>query len=319
MGSKGPNFNAAEDLALAKAWVSASENTTNKKAEDFWIDVLKRFEIQNVTNHMRTSGSLETRWRTLNRTTQKYLAADKLYRSSKVQSGECEEDIKRNIMTLYCETNKYKDKGVLPKPGPIKFMDAIFYLGKVPKFSMKIGGGSSTAAGYRPFHNVKKDMDDIEEESNHVGGNIGFANPSLDRPRGIKKKKQEGRMEHSSHQVARSVDKMASVLATAASDKRKAASLSLQLEIVKSTPMCASEKRKILELLRRDAEQMFQAEESGDTGPVGSISAIEKGVPVLDTVHVDASRSINLVSSSLHSAPSFLVTGPNSSSFQQFP
>lgn len=49
-------------------------------------------------------------------------------------------------------------------------MDAMFYLGKIQKISMKIGGGSSTAAEYRSGQNAKKYMECIEEGSNHVEG-----------------------------------------------------------------------------------------------------------------------------------------------------
>ena len=48
-----------------------------------------------------------------------YIAAEKLYRSSKAHSGECEDDGLRNIMALYCSTHEYRDKGILRTPGPI--------------------------------------------------------------------------------------------------------------------------------------------------------------------------------------------------------
>ena len=137
--------------------MSVSERIANLKAEMFGVEVHKRYMKHSAgTVHTRTVSSLETRWRTLSRVTQKYLAAEKLYRSSMAHSGECEEDALRNIMALYCDTNNYKDKGVLRTPGPIKSMEAVLYLSKIPKFSMKVGGGGSSLSLLPSSESVQK-------------------------------------------------------------------------------------------------------------------------------------------------------------------
>ena len=111
--------------------------------------------------------------------------------------------------------------------------------------------------------------------------------PSAVRLRGMKKKKLEWKVENGTQRVARSVDKMASALESPARDMRKAASLGLQLETLKNTIMADTGKRRILDALRSDAATFL-------------------------------ATMMRQHSSSLATAPSFVVMGPNSSSFQQF-
>ena len=47
----------------------------------------------------------------------------------------------RNIMAIYCDSNKYNDKGIFRTPEPITSMEAVLYLSKIPKFSMKVAAG----------------------------------------------------------------------------------------------------------------------------------------------------------------------------------
>ena len=236
---------------------------------------------------------------TLSRVTQKYVAADKLYCSSKAHSGECEEDALRNIMALYCETNKYKDKGLLCTPGPIKFMEAVMFLSKTPKFSMKGGGESCKTSGRDLKFKIGKNADEddigrIEGDQSGKRGNISMDQPSLKRPTGLKNRKQYEKGDNGWQRVARSVDNMAAALKTAATDKHKAASLGLQLEILKITPM-------------PDDEKIFDSSERE---------------PEIASRHSDIivrKKSEKVDSSSLLSTPSSVVRGPNSSSVQPFP
>ena len=317
--TKGRNFSPAEDYALATAWVSNSETTGNLRSDLFWNAVHSRYkQLNSSLETCRTPGSLETRWRTLSRVAQKYIAADRLYRSSKAHSGECEEDALRNIMTLYCSTNKYKDKGTLRTPGPIKSMEAVMYLSKIPKFSMKVGAESSKSSAPLQVED-KKDVPHgqgvirANEIQGVKTGNISMHAPASARPAGWKRRKNEEKIENGTHRVARSVAKMATALATAAADKRKVVALGLQLEIFKSTPMADREKRRMLELLQRDAANLFRAEEpenyAHDDLDVEKIPPSQDGAQTSPT---------NADSSSLRSAPSFVIMGPNSSSFQQF-
>lgn len=301
MSSKGPNFSPEEDYALAKSWVSASQSTSDMKSEQFWAEVLKRFNSQEGVMGNRTSGSLETRWRTVSRVSQKYLAADKTYRSV-MHSGETEEDIRRNVMKVYREQNKYKDKGVLRTPGVIKFMDAVWLLSKYPKFSTRVGGSSKSAQGSVPGGAIVI-ADDIEGIGEDGSGNIGMGKPSESRPKGVKKRKIEEKREQGTSKVASSVEKMAQALKQAAIDKRRTASLALQFEIMKSMPMSDAERYSKMESLRMEAAAMYGVESAHE-----SPSVVQRQ-PV---------QSSNGGSSSLMSAPSGLVRGPNSSSFHLY-
>ena len=157
-------------------------------------------------------------------------------------------------MALYCSTNNYKDKGILQTPGPIKSMDTVHYLSTIPKFSMEVGGSSAAPRVALGKGNGidRKDVDGGGDKRGLYigdGGNISMDEPSTGHSKGWKRRKQEEKGEKGAQPVARSVDKMASALETAATDKRKTAALALQLEIVKSTPMPDSEKRTMLDTL----------------------------------------------------------------------
>ena len=99
---------------------------------------------------------------------------------------------------------------------------------------------------------------------------------------------------------------MATALGKAASDKRRAGSLGLQLEIFKSTSISDFEKRRLFNNLRQDAVAFFGCSQK-DSEVTSSRSDVLKD----STVQKVSSRSIL--------AASFLVRGPNSPSFQQFP
>ena len=70
----------------------------------------------------------------------------------------------------------------------------------------------------------------LGEAGDGIEGNISMEEPSAARRRGFKKRKLEEKVENGAQRVARSVDKMALALESAARDMRKAASLGLQLE-----------------------------------------------------------------------------------------
>lgn len=80
---------------------------------------------------------------------QKYLAADKLYRS-RIPSGEVEADTLANIMMLYRKTNRVKTRDGLRDAPVFKSVAAAILLGSCPKFSTEIGGSSASSRGYRP-------------------------------------------------------------------------------------------------------------------------------------------------------------------------
>ena len=70
----------------------------------------------------------------LQRQVQKYLSAEKAYRSRNV-SGETEANILENSMRLYCKRNKKRDSCCVERDGPaLKLMQAVQILRKCRKF-----------------------------------------------------------------------------------------------------------------------------------------------------------------------------------------
>lgn len=144
--TKGSNFKPADDLALATCWVAISQKTTEQNSDTFWNSVMNEYEKQPRTLTPRSAASLKCRWTTVQKVTQKYLAAEKLYRAN-VPSGETEEDTTTNIMKLYRERCATTEKdGSKKLAAPVKFLDAVKLLSTHPKFSATVGGGSSSSA-----------------------------------------------------------------------------------------------------------------------------------------------------------------------------
>ena len=122
--------------------------------------------------------------------------------------------------------------------------------------------------------------------------------PSASRPLGMKKRKQEEKSANRAQRVTRSVDKMDLALEPAANDKRRAASLGRQLEILKSTPMPSDEKRRMPVALRSDAASLFSKQN------------------VKSKLYTSCRTAVDV--STLGIAPSYVVKGPKRSSFRQF-
>jgi len=72
----------------------------------------------------------------------------------------------------------------------------------------------------------------------------------------FRKHRRREAVEKSSAKVARSVDKTAEALKTAAEDKRAAASISLQLEMVKSMELCGTERNALPTSLMQKAAML---------------------------------------------------------------
>ena len=151
MGGRRNNFTPEEILALAKAWVVVSKKVDEQNADTFWSNVASKYaEMPEADPRtQRSANSLRCQRTTVQRNTQKYLAADSLYRSN-ILSGETEEDTKENIMEFYRQKNKVKGRnGELKPPPPIKYLPAVWLLSQEPKFSQKYSGSSEEKNGYR--------------------------------------------------------------------------------------------------------------------------------------------------------------------------
>jgi len=99
-----------------------------------WAHASSSFHAQEQGITKRSEGSLEARFKNVAKVTQKYMAAERLYRSY-IPSGESAEDTEANTMTLYRNTNKVKLKGTLQPVPEIRFMSAVRVLAKMPMFA----------------------------------------------------------------------------------------------------------------------------------------------------------------------------------------
>ena len=199
----------------------------------------------------RPASALESRWKTVSRVTQKYLSADKQYRSCP-PSGETEEQALEHIMCLYRQQNKHMERGVLRTPPPIKFIEAVRFLAKCPKFSAWVGGGSRLAAGYKPkaVHDSKASEDE---------GNLSIERPLLSRPSRLKKRKWEENTAVGSTKVAKSVDNMSEALRASSRAKSDAASIMLEFEILRRMALPQSVMNAELHALKAKASHLHSS------------------------------------------------------------
>lgn len=89
----------------------------------------------------RTTTILERRFSTVARVGQKYLVAKILFEANIPNDASFEKSEKKKILELYCNSKKVINRNGGWKPSsPVKFVDAILFLGRVSNFSMNAGG-----------------------------------------------------------------------------------------------------------------------------------------------------------------------------------
>jgi hypothetical protein len=104
--AKGKSWTSGEDVALAKAWVSVSENAvtgSEQKSDKFWTNIHSVSKLAH-----RTQASLKQRWSTLSHSVSKFLAA---FEQVKIlnPSGKTLEDMMEDAWDL-CSTVCKLDK-----------------------------------------------------------------------------------------------------------------------------------------------------------------------------------------------------------------
>ena len=137
----------------------------------------------------------------VNRVTQKYLSADKMYRS-RSPSGETEEYIQEHLVKYYHEVNSGMKDGMKKLAPSIKFIGVVEKLAEHPNISAAVGyGSSSSAAGYSssssermliwdpnsstlmaPADSVPSGASSVSTEDERCAGNMPFTSPSPYRP-----------------------------------------------------------------------------------------------------------------------------------------
>lgn len=100
---------------------------TEQNADTFWITFAAIYAKKPKCFRLRTHNSLCSRWTTVVRTAQKYLAADIPYRSA-IPSGEIEEDTLTNVMTLYRNNTSLSTKKSCVLQAPFVFCLLYVYL-----------------------------------------------------------------------------------------------------------------------------------------------------------------------------------------------
>ena len=186
---RGGSYTPEDDAALARCWVAISEEHEDQDSAMFWESVAHAYEPQlDSCQRSRSATSLPSRWQTMQRVVQKYLAAERIYYSHPQPSGTTIEEVRHDIMMLYCRRTRKKDRNGVERDGePLKSLSAVEILRKCPKFYGTVAqSGESTTV-----RNV--DAADDQEFGESVTGNVPpkpapLANiRSSARPLGVKK------------------------------------------------------------------------------------------------------------------------------------
>ena len=277
MGGRGSNFTPEEVFALAKAWVYVSKQVDEQNADTFWSSVASKYAELPEAEPMvhRSANSLRCQWTTVQRSAQKYLAADSLYRAN-IPSGEIEEDTKANVMELYRQKNRVKNrKGELKPAPPIKYLPAVWLLSKEPKFSQKYSGSSEENNGYRGalgsrtsrngMRSREMSQDEVcpdlsgteledetgeglERQSPDVVDGANGRPKSSARPIGVKKRKYSERKENA---LSRAIDSFASLLKKSSAQRSKTFALTLKVKIVQMMEDGPEKQAALLALMQR--------------------------------------------------------------------
>ena len=282
--AKGSNFSSVDDTALAAAWIETTRITTEQNSDTFWTKVSESFISDARVAHKRSSGSLKNRWGTIQRITQKFLAAERVYRANP-QSGETEEDAQKNIITFYLERNKVTKDGVTKLAPVIKFMGAIELLSDHPKFSSAVGGGSSSSAPryrstsiesisfQRPYSSSfaepeEGSLTNMESPSPSVetgAGNIPLSSPSLYRPVGAKRQKTDTALDSAARRMAISINKVGDAIRFSAIAKKQASALGLRYKMLRDMNLDEDTFRNNMESLMEEAKALGASSEINNT------------------------------------------------------
>lgn len=182
-----------KDVCLAHCWVSESQRGKDQQAEEFWGTFVRAFHDQPYAATFRSTGSFKGRFSTVAHATQKYLAAEKLYRST-IPPVATKEDTLRNIMRLHRERAATNTRDLEKELAtPIKFMAALRLLSEHPKFPSVVGRSSSirTALGQKDADKWSVSTSGAKRasfapcgpdvEMDDSPGNIFISNPSASR------------------------------------------------------------------------------------------------------------------------------------------
>jgi len=243
----------------------------------FWEKTADTFKTQPEVFRARSAASLRSRWSVLQRVVQKYLSADKQYRSS-IPSGEVEEDTVACVMKLYCGTiqvaNKFGEKVDAPV---FRSVEVALPLADFLKFSPIIGWPSSTNLGYRPVsmeagggggtaggdgaraveHVDREEIEKNNSDDQGAGATLAAAvpmqSPNKGRPMGTKRQKGLNDTEYKSVRgisaIAKYVDGVKRVLASSSENKTKMAGLSLEAKLVELMAEGPAQQRAVHELM----------------------------------------------------------------------
>ena len=153
-------------------------------------------------------------------------------------------------------------------------MGAVRFLSQCPSFSACVGGGSRKARRCKPASNK-------DSESTVDAGNISIERHLSRRPSGSKKCKIEEKTEATTSKVTRSVDSMSVELRSSSRAKSDAASIMLELEILRRMPLPSSVMEAELRALKAKAVNLHSTasearEETESTANSGTLPSLER-------------------------------------------
>lgn len=317
---RGKGYSKDEVLILAKTWIEQSLKGPSQRESSFWKGVMS---ICSRSSLNRTEDSLRNNWRRLARDTQIYLARRETV-LEKCPSGAKEDDVEDLINELYRKKAGKKDKdGVLMYAPPFKYVEAALELSKSPKFESKCTSGrKSRSSGAMQPQGLPSNPDTGGEMSDAVQScplsnpKVGHSYPLEEqltgdtslkdsysghkkRPKGIRKMKEEQRMETDVRRMEIAIDKLSkrmdegtTVLKRIQSHAEQQSKADNAFKLLQVLPSGSDAYQKILEDLLRAQQEAAGRNEQNHDGDVESEPKRRRidSVPEYDASDEDISR-----------------------------
>lgn len=269
---RGVSYSSDEDAALAGCWLAVSSEHSEQDSISFWSSVAESYSKQPETiEYARTPSSLQSRWHTLQRLVQKYLASERIYMSQPQPSGTTPEETRVNVMKLYCRRTQKPDKDRTMKDGPpLKSLSAVAILRQCPKFSAT-GGSSRTCPNYLASSAILPPKQLVQNDCTETTG-TDTSTPNVDvsgtRPLGVKKLLRKKAVAEKQNGLTA----IASALKESTRRKEVLKRAQLRFSVINALPDGEMKTKYLLELLQN--QELLTASNSADPQSRVSISSL---------------------------------------------
>nr|XP_045089697.1 glutathione S-transferase T3-like [Aegilops tauschii subsp. strangulata] len=190
------NYTNVEDILLCNTWLQVSRDPSvggDQSRDAYWLRMKEHFDVRNASGIDRSNRSLHSRWSTINKNCQKWVAARKVV--DKLNPSRTNEDDRYNIaQNLFKGEEKRTKKGKIKKGSPFTLPRCYDVLKDDEKWQKRDDIDGLDLSNKRK-RTIELDDDDEEDASSDDGkrsptpNSVSYSKPK--RPDGTKKDAKE--------------------------------------------------------------------------------------------------------------------------------